>query len=112
MNLSYLISEVEARDGIEPSNKALQTLPFSFWVPRHLSVGIVTTAKQALQEIRAAILLVRLHEIPPPKESMKKLAENRRLRRSIRDNSRFASRIMSNVTRQSGTQAVIYDCWT
>jgi hypothetical protein len=25
---------VEARDGIEPSNKALQTLPFSFWVPR------------------------------------------------------------------------------
>ena len=78
MNLSYLISEVEARDGIEPSNKALQTLPFSFWVPRHLSVGIVTTPKQALQEIRAAILLVRLHEIPPPKESMKKLAENHR----------------------------------
>src|ERR1700759_346917 len=36
-NLSYLISEVEARDGIEPSNKVLQTLPFSFWVPRHLS---------------------------------------------------------------------------
>jgi hypothetical protein len=26
---------VEARDGIEPPNKALQTLPFSFWVPRH-----------------------------------------------------------------------------
>ena len=26
--------EVEARDGIEPPNKALQTLPFSFWVPR------------------------------------------------------------------------------
>jgi hypothetical protein len=25
---------VEARDGIEPPNKALQTLPFSFWVPR------------------------------------------------------------------------------
>jgi hypothetical protein len=74
MNLSYLISEVEARDGIEPSNKALQTLPFSFWVPRHLSVGIVTTAKQALQGIRAAVLLVRLHEIPPRKESMKKHA--------------------------------------
>jgi hypothetical protein len=28
--------DVEARDGIEPPNKALQTLPFSFWVPRHL----------------------------------------------------------------------------
>ena len=27
---------VEARDGIEPPNKALQPLPFSFWVPRHL----------------------------------------------------------------------------
>ena len=26
---------MEARDGIEPPNKALQTLPFSFWVPRH-----------------------------------------------------------------------------
>jgi hypothetical protein len=38
----------------------------------------VTTPKHALQEIRAAILLVRLHEIPPPKESMKKLAENPR----------------------------------
>jgi hypothetical protein len=25
---------VEARDGIEPPNKVLQTLPFSFWVPR------------------------------------------------------------------------------
>jgi hypothetical protein len=37
MNLSYPISIVEARDGIEPSNKALQTLPFSFRVPRLLS---------------------------------------------------------------------------
>ena len=25
---------MEARDGIEPPNKVLQTLPFSFWVPR------------------------------------------------------------------------------
>jgi hypothetical protein len=83
---------------------------FGFRAISH-NVGIVTTAKQALQKIRAAILLVRLHEIPPPKESMK-LAENRRLRWSIRHNSRFASRIMSNLARQSGTQAVIYDCWT
>jgi hypothetical protein len=52
MNLSYPISIVEARDEIEPSNKALQTLPFSFRVPRHShNDGIVTTAKQALQEI-------------------------------------------------------------
>jgi hypothetical protein len=52
MNLSYPISIVEARDGIEPSDKALQTLPFSFRVPRHShNDGIVTTAKQALQEI-------------------------------------------------------------
>jgi hypothetical protein len=52
MNLSYPISIVEARDGIEPSDKALQTLPFSFWVPRDFhNDGIVTTAKQALQEI-------------------------------------------------------------
>jgi hypothetical protein len=27
---------VEARDGIEPPNKVLQTLPFSFWVPRRV----------------------------------------------------------------------------
>ena len=25
---------MEARDGIEPPNRVLQTLPFSFWVPR------------------------------------------------------------------------------
>jgi len=37
----------------------------------------VATAEQALQKIRAAIVLVPLHEIPPPKESMKKLVENR-----------------------------------
>jgi hypothetical protein len=29
------VGEVEARDGIEPPNKALQAFPFSFWVPRH-----------------------------------------------------------------------------
>ena len=29
-----VVEGVEARDGIEPPNKALQTLPFSFWVPR------------------------------------------------------------------------------
>jgi hypothetical protein len=72
----------------------------------------VTTVKQTLQQIRAAILVVRLHEIPPPKESMKKLAENRRLRRSIRHKSGFASRIMSNITHLSGTQTVIYAFWT
>jgi hypothetical protein len=55
------------------------------------NVGIVTTANQALQEIPAAIL--------------------RRPRRSIRDKSGFASRIMSNMSRLSGTQAVIYHCW-
>jgi hypothetical protein len=53
----------------------------------------VATAKQALQEIRAAILFIPLHEIPPPKESMKQLLENRSLRNSIRDKSRFVSRI-------------------
>ena len=31
------LREMEARDGIEPPNKALQTLPFSFWVPRPLT---------------------------------------------------------------------------
>jgi hypothetical protein len=30
----WIEREVEARDGIEPPNKVLQTLPFSFWVPR------------------------------------------------------------------------------
>jgi hypothetical protein len=78
MNLSYPISEVEARDGIEPSNKALQTLPFSFWVPRPLSQRRHSDHSEAsVTRNRAAILLVPLHEIPPPKESMKKLAENR-----------------------------------
>ena len=27
--------KVEARDGIEPPKKVLQTFPFSFWAPRH-----------------------------------------------------------------------------
>jgi hypothetical protein len=49
---------------------------FGFRALSH-NVGIVATAKQALQEIRAAIVLVPLHEIPPPKESMKKPVENR-----------------------------------
>jgi hypothetical protein len=84
---------------------------FGFRAISH-NVGIVTTAKQSLRKIRAAILTVRLHEIPPPKESMKKLVENRRLRRSIRHKSQFASRIMSNHAHQSGTQTVICDCWT
>jgi hypothetical protein len=88
---------VEARDGIEPSSKALQTLPFSFWVPRHLSQRWHSDNSEAIvTKIRAAIPTGRLHEIPPPKESMKKLVENRRLRRSIRHKSQFASRIMSN----------------
>jgi hypothetical protein len=30
----WIERRVEARDGIEPPNKVLQTLPFSFWVPR------------------------------------------------------------------------------
>jgi hypothetical protein len=30
----WIEKRVEARDGIEPPNKVLQTLPFSFWVPR------------------------------------------------------------------------------
>jgi hypothetical protein len=30
----HILEGVEARDGIEPPNKVLQTLPFSFWVPR------------------------------------------------------------------------------
>ena len=44
---------------------------FGFRALSH-NVGIVTTAKQTLQQILGGILLVRLHEIPPPKESMKK----------------------------------------
>jgi hypothetical protein len=36
---------------IEPSNKAFETVPNSFRVPRlSHNIGIVTTAKQALQE--------------------------------------------------------------
>ena len=64
---------------------------FGFRALSH-NIGIVTTAKQVLQEIRAGILLVPLHGIPPPKESMKKLLENLSLRRSIRDKSNFVSR--------------------
>lgn len=42
------LREVEARDGIEPPNKALQTLPFSFWVPRRLcKQSTVTYREQA-----------------------------------------------------------------
>jgi hypothetical protein len=59
--------EVEARDGIEPPNKALQTLPFSFWVPRPLH-GEGDTAMLLASGIRAAILLV--------PSLMKKLVEN------------------------------------
>jgi hypothetical protein len=78
---------VEARDGIEPPNEA------SFWVPRPLPhIGIVTAMNQALHESPAAVLLVPLHKVPPPKESMKKLLENHGLRRSIRDKRTFASR--------------------
>jgi hypothetical protein len=32
--VDHILEGVEARDGIEPPNKVLQTLPFSFWVPR------------------------------------------------------------------------------
>jgi hypothetical protein len=51
---------VEARDGIEPPNKALQTLPFSFWVPRHLfyDVIMVKVMLASLRVVRAAILFV------------------------------------------------------
>ena len=73
MNPSYLICEVEARDGIEPSNRALQTLPCSFWVPRHLSQRWHSDNSEA------------------------GVTRNPGLERSIRDNSRFASLIMSNV---------------
>jgi hypothetical protein len=31
-----LVIRLEARGGIEPPNKPLQTLPFSFWVPRQM----------------------------------------------------------------------------
>lgn len=34
----WIEKRVEARDGIEPPNKVLQTLPFSFWVPRPVEV--------------------------------------------------------------------------
>jgi hypothetical protein len=83
---------------------------FGFRAISH-NVGIVTTAKQALQKIRAAILLVRLHEIPPPKESMKSS------RRTAACDGAYVTihdlhPAMSNLARQSGTQAVIYDCWT
>ena len=56
MNQSYLISGVDAR--------------FAFRALPH-NVGIVTTAKQMLQKILAAILLRSTHGIRPPKESMK-----------------------------------------
>ncbi len=52
MKLCNLMSDVEARDGIEPPSKALQILPscFGFRALSH-NVGIVTTAKQALQKL-------------------------------------------------------------
>lgn len=31
-----LVIKLEARGGIEPPNKDLQTLSFSFWVPRQM----------------------------------------------------------------------------
>jgi hypothetical protein len=97
MNQSYLIRGVEAR--------------FAFRALPH-NVGIVTTAKQTLQKNSEPRFSSFYSWNPSPERIHEKLAENRCLRRSIRDKSRFASRIMSNITPQSGTQAVIYDCWT
>ena len=69
---------MEARDGIEPPSKALQTLPFSFWVPRLLSQYC-----KRVEEMRAAILRVPFHKVPPPKESMKECLGESRLEESI-----------------------------
>jgi hypothetical protein len=70
---------MEARDGIEPPSMGLQTLPFSFRVPRHLSQQLIASR---VEEMRAAILRVPFHKVPPPKESMKKHLENRGLKRA------------------------------
>jgi hypothetical protein len=58
--------------------EGLQTLPSSFRVPRHLSQQLIAR----VEEMRAAILRVPFHKLPPPKESMKKLLENRGLKRA------------------------------
>jgi hypothetical protein len=42
-------------------------------------------------KVRTAILLVSLHRIPPPKESMKEFLENRRLLKSILVLAEFAT---------------------
>ena len=69
------------------STKALQTLPFSFGF-RAIShyVVRVTSMNGALQRawvqsnawvVESAIPTVPLHKVPPPKESMKEVEENR-----------------------------------
>jgi hypothetical protein len=79
---------VEARDGIEPSNKALQTLPSGFGFRANSdNVEMVTKMNQGVtagpgshqfaRVVPGAILLVPLHKVPPPKESMKEFVENR-----------------------------------
>src|SRR5882757_783516 len=90
---------VEARDGIEPPDKALQTLPFSFWVPRPLS-------QRRHSEGNEAIVTTKLSRDSPSgpfidslprKNPQKKLLEKLRLRWSIRDKSRFCILHLSNL---------------
>jgi hypothetical protein len=70
---------MEARDGIEPPSMGLQSPPFSFRVPRHLSQQLIASR---VEKMRAPILRVPSHKVPPPKESMKEFLENRGLNRA------------------------------
>jgi hypothetical protein len=68
---------MEARDGIKPPSKALQTLPVSGSAP-----SLTILVASGIEEMRAAILHVPFHKVPPPKESMKEFLENRGLKRA------------------------------
>jgi hypothetical protein len=50
---------VEARDGIEPPSKALQTFPFSFWVPRRIERRATISRCSALEFNRLEGLPIR-----------------------------------------------------
>jgi hypothetical protein len=65
---------MEARDGIEAPSKVSRPFPFRFGF-RATSYKIYS--KQGGGNLRAAILHVPFHKVPPPKESMKEFLENR-----------------------------------
>jgi hypothetical protein len=112
MNLSDPISIVEARDGIEPSNKALQTLPFSFRVPRPLTTSAYDHSQASVTRNLSRDSPRSTSWNPSPERIHKKALREPQLAKEHTSQIKILHPDLGNMTLQSGTQAVIYDCWT